>query len=106
MFQPEYFITPRVPGVRPQDPPNYDGITFVYVFTQVLNPWVMPAVQANVVLVVANAQGFVAGMTIMIENAGYFEVVSTDALNRMTVMNFGTSYNPVSYTHLTLPTKA
>jgi hypothetical protein len=32
-------------------------------------------------------------MTIVIENAGYYEVVSTDALNRMTVMNFGTDYN-------------
>jgi Collagen triple helix repeat (20 copies) len=93
MYQPEYFITPRVPGVRPADPPNYDGVVFVYIFTQVLTPWVMPAVQANVTLVVANAQGFVAGMTIVIENAGYFEVVSTDALDRMTVMNFGTSYN-------------
>jgi Collagen triple helix repeat (20 copies) len=89
----DYLITPRIPGVRPQDPPDYDGITFVYVFTEVLSPWVMPAVQANVVLVVANAQGFAAGMTVMIENAGYFEVVSTDALSRMTVMNFGTSYN-------------
>jgi microcystin-dependent protein len=89
----EYFVAPRQPGVRPQDPPDYDGIQFVYVFTQVLDPWIQPAVQANVTLVVANAQGFVPGMTIVIENAGYFEVVSTDALNRMTVQNFGTSYN-------------
>jgi hypothetical protein len=89
---PEFFITPRVPGVRPQDPPNYDGYVFVYVFTQVLDPWVMPPVLGNVTLVVANAQGFVPGMTIMIEFGGYFEVVSTDALNRMTVLNFG-NYN-------------
>jgi hypothetical protein len=92
-YQSEYFIAPRAPGVRPADPPNYDGITFVYLFTQVLDPWVMPAVQANVTLVVANAQGFASGMTIMIENAGYFEVISTGALNQMTVMNFGTAYN-------------
>ena len=89
----EYTIEPRVPGVRPQDPPDYDGITFVYVFTTVLTPWVQPPVQQNATIVVANAQGFVAGMTIVIENAGYYEVVSTDALNRMTVMNFGTDYN-------------
>jgi hypothetical protein len=89
----EYTIEPRVPGVRPQDPPDYDGITFVYVFTTVLTPWIQPPVNGEVTLVVANAQGFVAGMTIVIENAGYYEVVSTDALNRMTVINFGTDYN-------------
>ena len=89
----EYTITPRVPGVRPQDPPDYDGVTFVYVFTKVTDPWTQPPVQGNVTLVVANNQGFVAGMTVAIENAGYYEVVSTDALNRMTVMNFGTNYN-------------
>jgi microcystin-dependent protein len=89
MFQPEYFITPRVPGVRPADPPNYDGIVFVYVFTQVLDPWVVPPQLQNVVLVVANAQGFVPGMSIIIEGAGAFQVVSTDALNRMTVQNLG-----------------
>jgi hypothetical protein len=89
----DYLITPRIPGVRPVDNPNYDGITFVYVFTQVLTPWVQPPVNGNVTLVVANSQGFVAGMTVAIENGGYYEVVSTDALDRMTVMNFGTSYN-------------
>lgn len=89
----EYTITPRVPGVRPQDPPDYDGITFCYVFTNILDPWVQPPVGGQVTLVVANAQGFVPGMTIVIENAGYFEVVSTTALDRMTVQNFGTLYN-------------
>ena len=92
MYQ-EYTIAPRVPGVRPVDPPDYDGITFVYVFTTVLDSWIQPPVLGNVTLVVANAQGFVAGMTVVIENAGYYQVVSTDALNRMTVQNFGTSYN-------------
>ena len=89
----EYFITPRIPGVRPQDPPDYDGITFVYVMTMVIDPWVQPAVNQNVTLVVANSQGFVPGMTIVIENGGYYEVVSTEALDRMTVQNFGTNYN-------------
>lgn len=89
----EYTITPRVPGVRPQDPPDYDGITFVYVFTDVLDPWVQPGVMGNATLAVANAQGFIPGMTVMIENAGYYEVVSTTALDRMTVQNFGTNYN-------------
>jgi len=89
----EYYIAPRQPGVRPQDPPDYDGITFVYVFTEVLTPWTQPGVSQNVTLVVANSQGFVPGMTIVIENAGYFEVVATTALDRMTVMNFGTNYN-------------
>ena len=89
----EYTIEPRVPGVRPQDSPDYDGITFVYVFTYVLDPWIQPPVGAPVTLVVANAQGFVPGMTIVIENGGYYEVVSTDALNRMVVQNFGTNYN-------------
>jgi microcystin-dependent protein len=93
MYQPEYFVTPRQPGVRPVDPPDYDGITFVYVFTQVLTPWVQPPVNGNVTLVVANAQGFVSGMTVVIDGAGYYQVVSTGALNQMTVMNFGTNYN-------------
>jgi hypothetical protein len=89
----EYLVTPRVPGVRPQDPPDYDGITFVYVFTQVLTPWTQPGVNQNVTLVVQNSQGFVSGMTIVIDNAGYYEVVSADAQDRLTVMNFGTNYN-------------
>ena len=89
----EYLVTPRQPGVRPMDDPNYDGITFVYVFTNVLDTWIQPAVQGQVTIVVANAQGFVPGMTIVIENAGYYEVVSTTALDRMTIQNFGTSYN-------------
>jgi hypothetical protein len=90
---PEYFITPRQPGVRPQDPPDYDGITFVYVFTYVLDPWTQPPVGQNVVLVVANAQGLVPGMTVMIENGGYYEVVETTALDRLTVMNYGWTIN-------------
>ena len=89
----EYTVTPRVPGVRPADPPDYDGITFVYVFTNVLDPWTQPPANQNVTLVVANAQGFVPGMCVVIENAGYYEVVSTTALDRMTVMNYGTAYN-------------
>ena len=89
----QYTIEPMRPNVRPQDPPDYDGITFCYVFTQVLTPWVQPPALGNVTLVVANAQGFVAGMTVVIENGGYYEVVSTDVLNRMTVMNFSTNYN-------------
>lgn len=84
---PEYTITPRVPGVRPADDPNYDGQVFVYVFTQVLDPWIQPLVMGNVEIVVANAQGFVPGMTVAIENGGYYEVVSTTALDRMTVQN-------------------
>jgi hypothetical protein len=88
-YQSEYFISPRAPGVRPADPPDYDGITFVYLFTTVLDPWIVPPQLQNVVLVVDNAQGFVAGMSIIIEGAGSFEVVSTDALNRMTVENLG-----------------
>jgi hypothetical protein len=88
-YQPEYFVAPRAPGVRPADPPDYDGITFVYLFTTVLDPWIVPPQLQNVVLVVDNAQGFVAGMSIIIEGAGSFEVVSTDALNRMTVENLG-----------------
>lgn len=89
MYQSEYFISPRVPGVRPQDPPDYDGITFVYVFTQILNPWIVPAITQNVTVVVANAQGFLSGMTIVVERAGYYQVVSTDALNRMVIENVG-----------------
>lgn len=89
----QYTITPMVPGVRAQDPPDYDGVTFVYVFTNILDPWVMPPVQGNVTVIVANAQGLVPGMTIVVENAGYFEVVSTGALNQLTMMNFGTNYN-------------
>lgn len=89
----EYYVTPRAPGVRPVDPPNYDGIVFCYVFTDILSPWVQPAVSQNVTVVVANAQGFVAGMSIVCEGAGYYQVVSTDALNRMTIYNYGTNYN-------------
>jgi len=89
----EYLVTPRVPGVRPQDPPNYDGVVFAYVFTNVVDPWIQPGVQSSVTLVVANNQGFVNGMTVMIEGGGYYQVVSTDTLNRMTVMNFGGGYN-------------
>jgi hypothetical protein len=89
----EYFITPRQPGVRPQDPPDYDGITFVYVFTNVLDAFIQPAAQNNVTLVVANAQGFVSGMSVVIEGGGYYEVVSTTALDRMVVMNLGYSSN-------------
>lgn len=89
----EYTISPRVPGVRPQDPPDYDGITYVYLFTYVVDPWVMPSQLQNVVLVVENAQGFAPGMSIIIEGAGAFQVVSTDALSRMTVQNLGYSQN-------------
>jgi hypothetical protein len=89
----EYVITPRIPNQRPADDPDYDGITFVYVFTYVLDPWTQPSVQQNVTLVVANAQGFVPGMTVMIEHGGYYEVVSTTALDRMVVMNLGYSSN-------------
>jgi Collagen triple helix repeat (20 copies) len=89
----QYTISPMIPGVRPQDPPDYDGITFVYVFTEVLTPWVQPPVQGNATIVVANNQGFAAGMTVVIENGGYYEVVSTANLGQMTVMNFGTNYN-------------
>lgn len=89
----EYFISPRIPGVRPADPPDYDGITFVYVFTSVLTPWTVPPVLGNAVLVVANSQGFVAGMSIMVENAGYYQVVAASALDRLTVMNLGYSTN-------------
>ena len=89
----EYTIEPRVPNVRPQDPPDYDGIVFVYCFTNVLAPWTQPAANSNVTLAVANSQGFLPGMTVVIENGGYYEVVSTTALDRMTVMNFGGGYN-------------
>ena len=87
--QPEYFITPRQPGVRPQDPPDYDGYVFVYVFTRILDPWVVPSIGQNVDVVVDNSQGFVAGMTIAVEGAGYYQVVQTTALNRMTIQNLG-----------------
>ena len=89
----QYFVSPMQPGVRPADPPDYDGIQFVYVFTNVLDPWIQPPVQSNVTIVVANNQGFVNGMTVVIEGGGYYEVVSTANLNQMTVMNFGTNYN-------------
>lgn len=106
----EYFITPRVPGVRPKDPPDYDGYVFVYVFTQILDPWITPPVMGNVVVVVANSQGFVPGMTIAIQDAGYYEVVSTEALDRMTIKNLyssnappGTPIGPVPITTTSLP---
>src|SRR5215471_18910383 len=89
----EYYVTPRQPGVRPQDPPDYDGIVYVYVFTNILDAWVQPAVQDNVQVIVANAQGFVSGMCICCEGAGYYQVVSADALNRMTLYNYGGAYN-------------
>ena len=93
----EYFVSPRVPGVRPQDPPDYDGIVFAYVFTQVLTPWTQPPVNQNVTLVVANSQGFASGMTIFIDDgqggsAGYYTVVSADAQDRLTVTNLGSNY--------------
>jgi microcystin-dependent protein len=91
--QTQYTITPMVPGVRPQDPPAYDGIVFVYVFTEVLTPWTAPPVLGNATLAVGNSQGFVAGMTVAIENAGYYQVVSTTALDRMTVQNLGYTGN-------------
>lgn len=91
----EYVITPRQPGVRPQDPPDYDGITFVYVFTRILDVWVVPPVFANVVVIVANSQGFVPGMTIAIDTAGYYQVVATEALDRMTIQNLGYPGNAV-----------
>jgi hypothetical protein len=89
----EYYVAPRQPQVRPADPPDYDGIQFVYIFTNVLNAWIQPAVNANVTLVVANNQGLVNGMTVVIDGGGYYEVVSTQNIDRLTVMNFGTSYN-------------
>jgi hypothetical protein len=71
----------------------------------------MPPVGENVVLVVANAQGFVPGMTVFIEGAGYCEVVSTTALDRMTVMDLpgfgnttpGTGIAPGKITTTSLP---
>lgn len=89
----EYYVAPRVPGVRPLDPPDYDGIVFVYIFTYVKTAWIQPAVNQTAQIQVENAQGFVPGMTIVIENGGYYQVESTDALNRMVVMNYGTAYN-------------
>jgi hypothetical protein len=89
----DYTIKPRVPGVAPKDPPDYDGVTFVYVFTNVLDPWIQPILGGVVTLVVANAQGFVPGMTVAIENAGYYEVVSTTALDRMIIQSLGTGYS-------------
>lgn len=89
----EYVISPRQPGVRPKDDPDYDGLTFVYIFTSILDPWVQPPVNGNVTWIVSNSAGFVAGMTVVAENAGYYQVVSADAIDRLTVMNFGTNYN-------------
>lgn len=83
----EYFVSPRQPGVRPQDPPDYDGITFVYVFTRILDLWVVPPAFASITVIVANAQGFVPGMTIAIDTAGYYQVIATEALDRMTIQN-------------------
>lgn len=95
----EYTIKPRVPGVAPKDDPDYDGQVFVYVFTYVLDPWIQPSLMGQVTLVVANAQGFVPGMTIVIENGGYYEVVSTTALDRMTVQFLGSNFDaPVGST--------
>jgi collagen triple helix repeat protein len=96
----EYYVSPRQPGVRPQDNPDYDGLVFVYVFTNILDPWVQPPAMGNVTWVVANAQGFVPGMTVVAENGGYYEVVSTTALDRMTVQNFGTNYNQPPGSHI------
>jgi microcystin-dependent protein len=109
--QPEYFITPRIPGVRPKDPPDYDGYVFVYVFTRILDPWVVPPVANNVDVIVDNSQGFVPGMTIAVEAAGYYQVVQTTALNRMTIENLpnannapaGTTIPPGNLTTTSLP---
>jgi microcystin-dependent protein len=100
-----------VPGVRPQDPPDYDGITFVYVFTQILDPWTVPAALSNVTVVVANAQGFVPGMTIAVQGAGYYQIVSTDGIGRLTIQNLaypgntppGTGLGPANITTTSLP---
>lgn len=92
----EYFITPRIPGVRPKDPPDYDGYVFVYVFTRILDPWLVPPVTGQVVVVVDNSQGFVPGMTIAVERAGYYEVVDASILNRLTIqqLEYGTNAPP------------
>jgi microcystin-dependent protein len=90
---PNYYVAPVAPGVRPKDPPDYDGYIYVYVFTQILNPWTVPPVANNVDVVVANSQGFVAGMTIAVEGAGYYQVVETTALNRMTISNLPSGNN-------------
>jgi hypothetical protein len=107
----EYFIAPRVPGVRPVDDPDYDGITFVYVFTRILDVWTVPPITGNVDVVVDNSQGFVPGMTIAVEGAGYYQVVQTTALNRMTIENLphgdnafpGSSIPPGNITTTSLP---
>jgi collagen triple helix repeat protein len=112
----QYIVSPMVPGVRPQDPPDYDGITFVYVFTNVTTPWTQPPVNQNVVLAVANSVGFVPGMTVVIGDgkggmAGYYQVVDASIMNRLTVMNFGgssnqppgTSFAPEKITTTSLP---
>lgn len=89
----QYFVSPMTPGVRPADPPDYDGITFVYVFTEIVGLWTQPPALGNVTWNVANGQGFVSGMTVVVDQgAGYYEVVSTNN-NQLTVMNFGTNYN-------------
>jgi Collagen triple helix repeat (20 copies) len=88
----QYFVSPMQPGVRPQDDPDYDGITFVYVFTEIVGAWTQPNVNGNVTWNVANGAGFVAGMTVVSDNGGYYEVVSANN-NQLTVMNFGTNYN-------------
>src|SRR5215475_11339739 len=89
---PQYTVSPMQPGVRPADPPDYDGITFVYVFTEILGPWTQPPALQNVGWNVVNAAGFVAGMTVVADNGGYYEVVSANN-NQLVVMNFGTNYN-------------
>jgi len=101
------------PGVRPQTPPNYDGYVYVYVFTQILTPWTQPPVNGQVTLVVANSQGFVGGMSVAIDDgagnlAGYYTVVSTTALDRMTVSSLGgqppgTGFSPGKITTTSLP---
>jgi hypothetical protein len=107
----EYFITPRIPGVRPKDPPDYDGYVFVYVFTRILNPWIAPPVTGQVVVVVDNSQGFVPGMTIAVERAGTYQVVDAGTLNRLTIQNLpnqnnalpGTTIPPGNLTTTSLP---
>src|SRR5215469_4603601 len=111
--QQQYFIAPMIPGVRPQDPPDYDGVTFVYVFTNVTTPWTQPPVGQNVVLAVGNSVGFVPGMAVVIGDgqggtAGNYLVVDNSIMNRLTVQNLGgqapgTGFSPDQLTATPMP---
>jgi hypothetical protein len=83
-----------VPGASGQNGENgSDGSDGISSYTSVATQFVIPSVDANVTIQVADSSGFSPGQNIYIQNAGYFQFVSSTSSTNATVKNLGASAN-------------